>query len=514
MNAESGPKDRVLSEPVNWRQRVGPLDPVRRQRCWLGPVLPGLLTIGLLGGGCRGVPGASELKARAELQRVQALWEGQPAGTAPVLPASPASLEELLRFALRNHPAVRAAYHDWVASVERITIERSLPDPWLSFEADIADVVMTVMPGLMQEFPGPGKRRAAAAMAGAESQARFHAFEQAVLKTAYEVKRVHAELWGAEERLRILRQSYEVLMGLEAAARAQHAVGRIPLPAVYRAQMEQQRLQTEIQNAEESRRALRAQWKSALGLGPEAPDPPLPASWKATPLELDAETLLQNALERNPLLRQMAAEIRMAEAQLVLASRSGLPDFTLGGMADLKAAPVMFRPLAGMSLPIWRDKIAAQIARARAQKAAAEARWSAEQIRLAAEVALKSFEYRQWTRNLRLIGDELLPKVQQMRETARALYGAGQGDFAELLEAERTWLDLRLQEVEARSRRETVLAELSLVMAGFVPAAVVEWWSTGVEAGVGERAAVALESGAVRTPWETSGSLSEEILAP
>jgi len=101
-----------------------------------------------------------------------------------------------------------------------------------------------------------------------------------------------------------------------------------------------------------------------------------------------------------------------------------------------------------------------------------------------------------------------------MRETARALYGAGQGDFAELLEAERTWLDLRLQEVEARSRRETVVAELSLVMAGFVPAAVVEGWSTGVKAGVGERAAVALESGAVRTPLDASRSSSEQLLAP
>ncbi len=514
MNAQSGPKDRVFSEPANWRQRVRPSDPLRPQRCWVGPVLPGLLMIGLLGGGCRGVPDPSEQKVRAELQRVQALWQGQPTGAAPAFPESPATLEELLKFALRNHPAVRAAYHDWVASVERITIERSLPDPWLSFEADIADVLMTVMPGLMQEFPGPGKRRAAAAMAGAESQARFHAFEQAVLKTAYEVKRVHAELWGTEQRLQILRQSYEVWTSLEAAARAQHAVGRIPFPAVYRAQMEQQRLQTEIHNAEDLRRALRAQWKSALGLGPEAPDVPLPVTWKATSLALDAETLLQSALERNPLLGQMAAEIRMAEAQLTLAFQSRIPDFSLGGMVDLKAAPVMFRPLAGMSLPIWRDKIAAQIARARAQKAAAEARWNAEQIRLAAEVALKSFEYRQWTRNLQLIEDELLPKARQMRETARARYGAGQGDFAELLEAERTWLDLRLQEVESRSRRETVLAELSLLMAGFVPAAVVEWWSTGLEAGVGERAAMALESRAVRTPLETSGSLSEGILAP
>ncbi len=38
------------------------------------------------------------------------------------------------------------------------------------------------------------------------------------------------------------------------------------------------------------------------------------------------------------------------------------PDFTLGLMTDVKADPLMFRPTASVSLPVWREKIAATIA--------------------------------------------------------------------------------------------------------------------------------------------------------
>src|SRR5205814_6955547 len=92
-------------------------------------------------------------------------------------------LSNFLAFAMLNQPQVEAAYFDWAASVERITRERSLPDPRLTFQSDISDVVMSLMPGLMLDFPGPGKLKWAAKMASAESQARYFAFESSVLQT-------------------------------------------------------------------------------------------------------------------------------------------------------------------------------------------------------------------------------------------------------------------------------------------------------------------------------------------
>jgi len=64
---------------------------------------------------------------------------------------------------------------------------------------------------------------------------------------------------------------------------------------------------------------------------------------------------------------------------------------------------VLYRPLATVTLPVWRDKIAAEIARRPAGKRAAQARLTAEQIKLTVDFAEKSFDYREVTRNLDLL---------------------------------------------------------------------------------------------------------------
>jgi outer membrane protein TolC len=427
--------------------------------------LPGLGL--LLLAGCRGVPTAEERLSRQQVAAVAARFAVSP--SLPVLEPDP-GLSNYLAFALLNAPAVRAAYFDWVAAVERVTVERSRPDPVLTFQADIADVVMAVMPGLMQELPGPGKLRAAAAVATAESRAKYFAFAAAVLQTAFEVKRTAYQLWLLDEQLRLQSETLVLLAELEAAARAQNAAGKVTLQDVYRAQIEQDRLATEIANLEDSRRPLLAQFKAALGLRAGQPDPPLPARLESTPLALEGDALLEAAFRRNPRLQALEAELQMAEAAIALARKSAVPDFSLGVMADVNASPVMARPLAGMSLPIWRDKIAAQIARAVAGRDAAAARLSAEQLRFTVDFALKSFEYRELTRTLALLEEKLVPKARQSFEIARAGYLAGQVDFFNLLDAERTLLSFRLQAVEARIRREIVLAELSLLIAGLAPA--------------------------------------------
>jgi cobalt-zinc-cadmium efflux system outer membrane protein len=428
-----------------------------------------LVPVLLLVAGCRGIPTQGERIARQDLKTVGELF--RPGDQRPVLPAlaTGASLGNYLAFAVLNEPRVEAAYFDWAASVERITVERSLPDPRLSFEADIADIVMTVMPGLMQEFPGPGKLKAAANVATAESRTKYFAFETAVLQTAFSLKRAYYQLWFLDENIRINRQTLDLLAELEEIALTQNASGKVTLQDVFRAQIEQDQLATEIANLEDSHRPLMAQLKGALGLTRDQADPPRPARFESTPLDLEGDLVLAAAFARNPRLKMMEADVRLAEATIALARKSRVPDFNLGLMADAKANPTMFRPLAGMTLPIWRDKIAAQIAQAQATKRAVEARLTSEQIMVTVDFATKSYDYREITRNLALLQDKLIPKARQSLEIARAGYLSGQIDFFNLLDAERTLLNFQLREVEARTRREIVLADLSLSIAGIAP---------------------------------------------
>lgn len=419
--------------------------------------------------GCRGLPTPGERQARHDLGVVAGQY--RPGNQRPALPelTPDSSLSNFVAFALLNSPTVEAAFYDWSASVENITVARSLPDPQLTFQMDIANIVSSVMPGLVQQFPGPGKLRAQGGVASAASQSKYFAFESAVLQSAYAMKQAYYRLEFLDEKIRVDRRSLQLLAESERVARAQNAAGRAALSAVYQAQIAEDQWRTDLANLEDSRRPLVAQFKAALGLTPNQPDPPLPEHFESTTLALSPDQLLATAFARNPQLKALAAEVQQAQASLALAYKDKIPDFSLGLMADAAAAPVFYRPLAGMSLPIWRDKISAEIAAEQASQRAAEARLNAAQIQLAVDFAGQSFDYRLALRNLALFQDRVIPQSRRSLTVARAGFQTGTADFARLIDAEQALLNFELSAIEARQQRELALANLSLLIAGVPP---------------------------------------------
>lgn len=432
--------------------------------------LPGMaLVLVSLCVGCVGIPTPGELGSRDHVQRV--LLKYRPDGSAPSLPrlTSGGSPETFVRYAIYKHPQVEAAYYEWLASVEKITRERSLPDPRLTFQMDIAKMILAVMPGLMMDFPGPGKLRAAANVASAESNMKYFQFEAAVLQVAYGFKKAWYDLRLVDERIRVNDEMVSLLEDLEQQAQARAEVGKGSLQDLLRTQMEKERLKTELTNLRDSRHSFATQFKASLGLGAGDFTPPMPRAFPLSPMATSGDKILSTALARNPRLKAMEADVRRAEASLAMERTTRIPDFALGVMADVKASPTMVRPLAGMTLPIWRDKIAAAIAGARDLESSSNSRLSNERLTLTVEVAMKSYMYRESTRLLALLQDTLLPKAKQSLEVARSGYSAGTTDFINLIDAQRTLLEFRLAEVEARIKRELALADLSLQVMGVPP---------------------------------------------
>jgi outer membrane protein TolC len=241
------------------------------------------------------------------------------------------------------------------------------------------------------------------------------------------------------------------------------------LADLLRVQSERDRTKTELANLEDSRRSLLANFKAALGLTPQQSDPPIPAHFETGGENPDADELLRVAFERNPQLKAMETDVRAAEAGIAVAYKERVPNFNAALMAEVYKPP-FYWPQAGMSLPIWRDKLAAEVAQAKANELAAKSRLKAAQIELAVNFAEKLFAYRETSRNLDLIENQLVPQARQSLDTVRAGYQAGTMDFSNLTDKERALLDLQLEAAEARTDREIALADLSLMVAGLPPA--------------------------------------------
>jgi len=179
-----------------------------------------LLTVALALAGCKGISTQGEREARGQLATVKPAY--RPDDRRPALPelTTNSALGDFLASAMLNQPQIEAAYYDWAASVENITVARSLPDPQFTFQMYIQDVITSVMPGLMAQIPWPGKLRAQAEVATADSQAKYFAFESAVLQAAYAVKQSYYQLWFLDRKIAVDREMLLLLSELERIARA------------------------------------------------------------------------------------------------------------------------------------------------------------------------------------------------------------------------------------------------------------------------------------------------------
>ncbi len=379
-------------------------------------------------------------------------------------PGAAAAPEDFVRLALLLHPSVAAARHDWEAAQHSIAPARALPDPQLTFQADIASTVMSLMPGVMVELMSPGKRAAMGREAEAALTVARAQYSGTLLRVAAEVRRALIELAFLDEAIALRQAAADTAVESAQLAASAYAAGRgmdATLAAQLQAADTAERLRSETAQLLDRRSAARARLKSALGLTPESADPAWPRHHLSSTTLPSNDELWRRVQSSNPDLARMRAMVEMAVAGTEVARRGGSPDFSVGLMADVKTAPWMWRPSASMSLPIWRTKIRETIAAAEARRDAAIARVSVEQLDMASELARMLAMVAEADRMIDYLDRSALPAIAQQRRTAESTYRSGSGAAAMLLET--VGMDLAMQTERLAALRERELAVVDLL---------------------------------------------------
>ncbi|CAN5498244.1 hypothetical protein BH09SUM1_BH09SUM1_00740 [soil metagenome] len=431
--------------------------------------------------GCAGIATKGEKNSREGLAGVAAQF--RPDDISSVLPmlTADSSLQDYLRYAVLRRPEVERAYYDWAASVERITIARSLPDPVFTagadlqnaFENDLSNIVVLLVSGLAIDLPGPGKLRARADLATAETTAKYAEFQAAVAKTALDTRTVYFDLFLVSERSRLLDENRELVEKIADAVTRLNSAGLATRSDVLQIEREDAQLELQRGNLKDERLSLLLQWKSALGISPAEPDPPVPSSFDAeAPIRLE-DAMLQEALATNPRLAVLRADITQAEAAVALAYRGRVPDFSLGfetetpvSSGTVKGGDTVFLPRVGITIPIWRDRIAAEIAEAEAQQLVAQSSYTTEQLIIVREFARVSFGLRETARNLALLDETLVPRQRELVALAQRGYEGGVTPIFELVEQQRRLLTLEEARAQGIPEQQRLSGELTLTILG------------------------------------------------
>ncbi len=372
----------------------------------------------------------------------------------------------LLARAFAANGELEAAYFDWRAALERVESAAGWPNTSLmpSFSYLFSDGSLKAWDRTTIDlgFDGaenlrlPVKTRKAAEVALAEARVAGERFRAAKFALQRRVLDSWLALVLADERLRIARADQELLRVVaEAAAPRVQAGG--PQGALVQAGIELREAENRVLALEAEARAARAGLNGVLARAPDAALETGAALPTPRPLPDDDAEVLALGVEASPELAALLERSAGREDALELARLMYLPDFNpfaglTGGAAQMLGFAVM--------LPTTLPEIRAGIGEARAMLSAARALERQTRRERAASFVAALVVLRDSAREAELFEHGVRPAARLLADTTRQTYAAGRTDLLELVEAQRTLLDVRLVVAEARVERERRLAEL------------------------------------------------------
>ena len=394
----------------------------------------------------------------------------------PVLDEN-SSLPDYLQYAALNNAGLEAAFKRWEAALERIPQAEGLPDPRFTYAYFVEEVETRVGPqkqkfGIMQMFPWFGKLRLRGDAAAEAAAASGQVYQRAKLRLFFHVKAAYHEYWYLAQAIAVTKAHIKLVTTLESVARTRLKTGTAPHSAVIQAQVELGKLDDRLRTLELLRDPIVAKLNAALNRPTQFPLP-WPRSLPEIAVAFTDEQAVQWLAGSNPELRRLDHLVQKEEAGTELAKKRYYPDITLGvnyvdtddalnpGMAGSGKDPVM--AMVSINLPIWYGKYHAAEREARFRKAAAEEERDDTGKRLAADLELALYHFRDAERKIDLYGDALVPKAEQSIQVTRQGFEAGSTGFIALLDAQRLLLEFQLAHRRAQADRGQRVAEIEML---------------------------------------------------
>jgi len=368
-----------------------------------------------------------------------------------------------VRLAHQRRPEITAAKARWAAAAERPKIVAALPDPMVMVSADMVPIPLVGVDGsitVQQEFPLSGvlgnRRR------GAEAEAQRWGADARRVALDVELEALQAFYMLAERRGQqpILDEQIALVGQLVIVARAHLAAGQGMEADVLRLDNERARLVAQRDALVAEIRSAEAMLDTSLARWPGESVPQL--AWGDDPGEpMPLEELMREALARRPELEGALAEKKRAAADID-AMRSMYAPMALvrvGPAYSMLEGPGVMA-MVGVSIPLWRERLGAGVAEARAMETMATADEDAMRRMIAGSVAsAREAVVAQRTRWVAL-SREIVPRARVVVQSATGSFGAGQGPMVAVLDAARDLREVRTDEVMARARLGDAWAKL------------------------------------------------------
>ncbi|MBI5244144.1 MAG: TolC family protein [Elusimicrobia bacterium] len=381
------------------------------------------------------------------------------------------NLQQVLEIVRRDNPEILASRKRWEAAQKRIVVAATPDKPRLDIERMYAPSMSKVIGkpdeksvSITQEIPFPTVLYLRHGLAAKDAAMLEQAYRAKLLEVSARARTAYAMLFLAGKGISIYDESIGIMRRFSRVAESKVSVGRGTQSDALKAQVELTRMLnmrvTLEQEQETSQAMLNAlmgrEARAALGMPQE------PAS---AVLAMKADDLESSALSARPELREAALASERSDGVLSLARSEYLPDLMLQHRqrSDLMRGQTHDAVL-GLTLPLWFWRPAAMVQEAKAERDRARAELNVARLSTQADVHIAWSRVRTAQRLLDACRTTLLPQAEESLKVAESGYQSDKIGFLDLLDAQRSLLNFKLEYYQYMAEYEARLAELERIV--------------------------------------------------
>ncbi len=363
------------------------------------------------------------------------------------------NLADVLAEVRERNPDLKAAAAVSLAYKSRIKQAYLLKDPVIEFERMFTPSGKSFLGdagerniSISQEIDNPYKLLLRRDIAKDEYAFYSVLYEAKERELAAKAKALFYEYYMASKAELIYNETVDILRGFSKIAEAKYSVGNASQSDAIKAQVELSRTLNMLVTVTQEKETAKAMLNALMDRETLSP---LPGPQELEPSQpgADYEKLRAGALISNPGLKAYSFKVSQAERRLTLSKADYLPDFML--LYRKRKAPGQemnntYDVSLGLTVPLWFSKQKEMVREAGADKEMAYAEYRAARNELSSSLREADIKARSSLRLLDLYRGSVIPQAEEALKIAQSGYQAEKTDFMDLLDAQRTLLDFRM----------------------------------------------------------------------
>jgi len=399
--------------------------------------------------------------ARAESDSTQAKY---------VEPAGKITLADAIQAALANNPDIAAASHEINARESAQTQEGLLANPTFFSEFEefggsgefSGDEALGTTVGVSQEIPLAGKRSKRIRIAGYETVIARLELEAQILALTSDVKKRFLKVNSIEQGLLLEKENIALLQDAHDVISRQIALGDISPLDEKKARVELALAKTALARAKRELEMSRIELASSWGSRDVHFDQIECVDLEIRPLP--NETDLWQAVQGHPEIEIKRIQLERSKASLALAKADAIPDLEVEGGIKYSNEANDHSYFVGFSMPIpVFDRNKGGILEASENIKVGKKELESSSVRMQTELAVLLEHLHIIDAELGTTKTTIIPAAQEAYEAMKKAYQEGEKDYLELLDSQRTLLEVRRRNLLLQMEHHELIADLERI---------------------------------------------------